>query len=144
MAGASNRFPPLYVAACIIFSVGVAGLGCIFVLQLPPYIFEGLLYIFLGLIAFGIGENINHPKALLITTSENSNPDSRQFHRKRNACSLGNLIDIGALLLFSLACQPCCFLNDSRLSTGKASVNVLDRPSHSETTSVVEKLAWEK
>lgn len=109
MAGASNRFPSLYIAACIIFSVGIAGLGCIFVLQLPSYIFQGLLYIFLGLIAFGIGENINHPKTLLITTSEDNTPDSPQFHRKRNVCSLGNLMDIGALLLFFVGLSALLF-----------------------------------
>lgn len=100
MAGIRNRFPHIYLAACMFLGVGIVGLSCLFVLRLPSYTFRGLLYIFLGLIAFGIGEILNHPKTSMITTSEDNNPNSPQFYRKRNDCSLGNLIDIGALLLF--------------------------------------------
>jgi len=105
MAGASNRFPPLYIAACIIFCVGLVGLGCIFVLQLPSYIFKGLLYIFIGFISFGIGENLNHSKI----PSPAESPDIQQFYRKRNVCSLGNLLDIGALLLFFVGLSDLLF-----------------------------------
>lgn len=100
MTDASNRFPPLYITACIIFGVGVAGLGCLLVLHPSSHIFKGFLYIFVGFIAFGTGEFLNHPKTPLITTSEDGGIASPQFYRKRNSCSLGNLCDIGALLLF--------------------------------------------
>ena len=100
MAGIRNRFPPLYVAAWIIFSVGILGLCSLFVLQLPPHVYRGLLYISLGFIAFGLGENLNHPKLPALKFDEDHQPVATHFYRKRNDCSLGNLIDIGALLLF--------------------------------------------
>jgi hypothetical protein len=100
MADASSRFPPLYITACIIFAVGVAGLGCLLVLQPSSHIIKGFFYIFVGFIAFGTGEFLNHPKTPLMTVSEDDSVASPQFYRKRNACSLGNLCDIAALLLF--------------------------------------------
>lgn len=107
MAGASNRYPPLYIAACIILGIGIAGLGSIFFLQLPSSIFKGLLTICLGLITFGIGENLNHPK----TKPATLNPDNNtpQYQRKRNVCSLGNLCDIGGLLLFFIGLSALLF-----------------------------------
>jgi hypothetical protein len=96
MAGAINRFSPLYIAAGILLGIGMVGLGCVFILQLPSHISQGFRYIFVGFIAFGIGEHLNHPQ----TTSHVARPDSQQVYRERNVCSLGNLIDIGALLLF--------------------------------------------
>jgi hypothetical protein len=110
MAGANIRFPLLYITACIILGAGLTGLVCIFVIQLPSYIFRGLLYICIGLIAFGIGENLNHPKTLLIITNEDNSQKSQQFLRKRNDCSLGNLIDIGALLLFFFGLSTLLFV----------------------------------
>ncbi len=98
--GIRSQFPPLYIAAWVIFSVGILGLCTLSVLHLPSPTFKGLLYIFLGFVAFGLGENINHPKTPWLTLSEDNHPAPTQFYRKRNDCSLGNLIDIGALLLF--------------------------------------------
>jgi hypothetical protein len=100
MADARNRLPPLYVTACIIFGVGIAGLGCLLVLHPSSHILEGFLYIFSGCIAFGTGEILNHPKIPPFTTSEDGGTAIPRFYRKRNSCSLGNLFDIGALLLF--------------------------------------------
>ena len=100
MAGKRLRFPPLYIAAWLIFSVGFLGLCSIYVLQLPPHVSRGLLYISLGCIAFGIGENLNHPRTPRLKLDEHNHPVATHFYRKRNDCSLGNLIDIGALLLF--------------------------------------------
>ncbi len=100
MAGKRTRFPPLYVIAWVIFSLGFLGLCSIFMLQLPPHVFRGLRYISIGFIAFGIGENLNHPKLPRLKLDEGDHPVTTQFYRKRNDCSLGNLIDIGALLLF--------------------------------------------
>jgi hypothetical protein len=103
MAGASKRFPPLFLVACTLSGIGVLGvgalgIGCIFNLQLPSHLAKGLLYIFIGCIAFGIGELFNHPTTT--TTGPISSPNAQQLYRERNACSLGNLMDIGALLLF--------------------------------------------
>jgi hypothetical protein len=105
MAGATNRLPPLYIAACTILGLGIAGLGSIFILELPSHFAKGLLYISVGCIAFGIGENLNHPK----TTTPISSPDIKQSYRIRNVCSLGNLIDIGALLLFFVGLSALLF-----------------------------------
>lgn len=98
MADAGTRLPPLYIAACILFGIGTLGLGAIVILQSPSYVVNGLFYIFMGFIAFGIGETLNHPKTSPPATDLDNNP--KQLHRQRNSCSLGNLFDIGALLLF--------------------------------------------
>jgi hypothetical protein len=100
MADASNRLPPLYITAWIIFGIGIAGLGCLLFLHPSSHILEGFFYIFFGLTSFGTGEILNHPKTPLISTSEDDGTAIPQFYRKRNSCSLGNLCDIGALLLF--------------------------------------------
>jgi uncharacterized membrane protein len=110
MAGASNRFPPLYIAACIIFAIGIAGLCSLFFLQLPTNVFKGLLSIFFGLTAFGIGETLNHPRISQPTLSWNNNISKvPRIQRKRNVCSLGNLCDIGALLLFFIGLSTLFF-----------------------------------
>ena len=105
MAGANNRFSPLYIVACIIFCVGSTGLGFIFVQQLPSYIYKGLLYIFVGFVLFGIGEHLNHSKI----PSNAGRQLIQRFHRQRNVCSLGNLLDIGALLLFFVGLSTLLF-----------------------------------
>jgi len=99
MADTSDRFPPLYLAACALLGVGIIGLAGVFWLRPPAHIFKGLLYISLGCLAFGTGEILNHPKSVLPETIQELKSDSPQIHRKRNVCSLGNLCDIGALLL---------------------------------------------
>jgi hypothetical protein len=105
----SNRLPFLYVTSYFIFLTGVTGLIYIFFLHPPSDIFKGLLYIFLGFIAFGAGEILNHPQPPLITTYKDNDTSSKQFHRKRNPCSLGNLFDIGALLLFFIGLSALLF-----------------------------------
>lgn len=100
MEAAPKRHPPLFIISCIFFAAGVVCFGLCFVLQLEPNIFKGLLYISLAFLAFGTGEIINHPKQRLIGPATGKNPAARQMYRKRNVCSLGNLCDIGALLLF--------------------------------------------
>ncbi|MGB3210279.1 MAG: hypothetical protein WBB19_06195 [Desulforhopalus sp.] len=109
MAGQSIRFPFLYLAAYFFFGIGVAGFICILILQPPSEILKGFLYIFLGLILFGTGEIINHPKTPIITPSQQYASATRHFHYKRNACSLGNLFDIGALLLFFIGLSALLF-----------------------------------
>lgn len=100
MAAAPNRQPPLFIIACILFAAGVICLGLSFTLQLDPNIFKGLLYISCALVVFGIGEIINHPKQRFIAPATKKDDSTPRMYRKRNVCSLGNLCDIGALLLF--------------------------------------------
>lgn len=111
MTEKEHRLPFLYTASYFILSIGVVGLVCIF-LVVPSDIFKGLLYIFLGFIAFGAGEILNHPRTQLLTTgkdNDTSSTISRLFHRKRNPCSLGNLCDIGAILLFFIGLSALLF-----------------------------------
>lgn len=103
MAEKKKRLPFLYAASFFILLTGTVGLVYVFIAHPSSDIFKGLLYIFLGFIAFGAGEILNHPKAQQITTGKDdataSSTFSKRFHRKRNPCSLGNLFDIGAILL---------------------------------------------
>ncbi len=105
MTDASKRFPSLYIAACILLGIGVFGFCGIFALELPSQVSEGLRYIFFGFILFGIGENLNHPQA----SPPSASSGSQQFYRRRNVCSLGNLFDIGALLLFFVGLSDLLF-----------------------------------
>jgi hypothetical protein len=107
MADAGTRFPPLYITAWVLLGIGISGLLCLLILRPPPHIFSGLLYIFLGCIAFGIGEILNHPKTSLPTTYPDDHP--QKFDRRRNSCSLGNLSDIGAVLLFFIGLSALLF-----------------------------------
>jgi hypothetical protein len=112
MAEKKNRLPFLYATSYFILLIGTVGLVYIFLAPPPSDIFKGLLYIFLGFIAFGSGEILNHPKTKLITTGkvdETYSTFSKQFHRKRNPCSLGNLCDIGAILLFFIGLSALLF-----------------------------------
>jgi len=108
MADARNRFPPLYLAACIFLALGIAGLSTLFTLHLPAYIQKGLLYTCLGFISFGAGEMLNHPKTEQLSTDEENRAEPNNY-RKRNVCSLGNLFDIGALLLFFIGLSNLLF-----------------------------------
>ncbi len=97
MAGATRRLPPLFIAACFLIGVGMVWLAGTLVLQPPPYLFKSFLYIALALVTFGTGEVLNHPKERLVAPDRDTG--SQEFYRRRNACSLGNLSDICALLL---------------------------------------------
>ncbi|MGB3221594.1 MAG: hypothetical protein WBB23_02235 [Desulforhopalus sp.] len=112
MAEKTNRLPFLYFASYFVLLIGTAGLVYIFLVPPPSDILKGLLYIFLGFITFGTGEILNHPKTGLITTDKDddtSSTFSKQFHRKRNPCSLGNLCDIGAILLLFIGLSALLF-----------------------------------
>ncbi len=112
MAEKKTRLPFLHIASYFILLIGIVGLVYIFLVHPVSDIFKGLLYIFLGFIAFGAGEILNHPRPQPVTTGKDgdSSPTfSKQFHRKRNPCSLGNLFDIGALLLFFIGLSALLF-----------------------------------
>lgn len=100
MAKAGYRLPPLYVAAWTIGALGIVGLGTVWAVHPAAHIYSGLLYLFFACIAFGAGEILNHPKTPLLTTDATTSPDDAEISRRRNPCSLGNLFDIGGLLLF--------------------------------------------
>ncbi len=107
MADATTRLPPLFITAWVLVGTGISGLLCLLLLRPPSNIFNGLLYILLGLVLFGTGEIINHPKTLMPAR----HPDGHRLksRRMRNSCSLGNLCDIGALLLFFAGFSPLLF-----------------------------------
>lgn len=100
MNAESKRPPPLFIAACIIFSAGVFCLGLVLLLPLEGYLFRGLVSLSLALIGFGTGEIVNHPKERLPRPAEDTPSSYPQVYRRRNVCSLGNLCDIFSLLLF--------------------------------------------
>lgn len=107
MADAETRFPPLYIVACFLIGVGIFGLGGLVVLQPPSPILSGLLYIFMGFLAFGIGETLNHPQISPPIIKPGDDPN--KLPRQRNSCSLGNLCDIGAVLLFFVGLSALLF-----------------------------------
>ena len=98
MADAGPRFAPLYITAWALIGIGSSGLVCLLMLDPPSPIYRGLLYILIGFVTFGVGEIVNHPKPSPPVAHQDDNP--RRFYRQRNSCSLGNLCDIGAVLLF--------------------------------------------
>lgn len=104
-----KRLPLLFIMACTIFSAGVICLGLTFTLQLNTHTFRGLLYISMALVVFGIGEIINHPKQRVITGEDRGDSSQVILRRRRNVCSLGNLCDIGALLLFFIGLATLLF-----------------------------------
>lgn len=105
MNHASNRLPSLYIFACILLGIGVIGTGVIFAMKFHSHISEGLRYIFVGFILFGFGEILNHQK----TTIPSASSGIQEGYRRRNVCSLGNLFDIGALLLFFVGISTLLF-----------------------------------
>ena len=100
MEKTSKPYPPFFIIACFFLAAGMVSLGLSFILRLEPDTFKGLLYISLALLAFGTGEIINHPKQRLMVPDPGNDAPALQIYRRRNVCSLGNLFDIAALLLF--------------------------------------------
>ncbi len=108
MVDARIRLPPLYLAACISLILGIAGLATLFVLHLPAYVRKGLIYTCLGFVSFGAGEIVNHPRISRLDSTEDYK-EGATTERRRNVCSLGNLFDIGALLLFFIGLSNLLF-----------------------------------
>lgn len=109
MAGSGYRLPLLYLAAWTIGALGFVGLGAVWVLHPPARMLSGLLYLFFACIAFGAGEILNHPKTPRLSTNTSTPPAATEFCRRRNPCSLGNLFDIGGLLLFFVGLSALLF-----------------------------------
>lgn len=109
MVDAGYRSPPLYLAAWTMGALGIVGIGAVWLLHPPAQIYTGLIYLFFACIAFGAGEILNHPKPPLVTTETTTPPADRELCRRRNPCSLGNLFDIGGLLLFFVGLSALLF-----------------------------------
>lgn len=110
MTSAASRLPPLFITACIFIGVGTVCLFGTIVLEPPSQILKGLLYLSSAFIIFGLGEVLNHPKERLNTQTLENSTHTTYFQRRRNVCSLGNLCDICALLLFFMGISTMLFL----------------------------------
>jgi hypothetical protein len=109
MADAGYRLPPLYLAAWTIGTLGIVGLGGVWVLHPPVHMYSGLFYLAFACIAFGAGEILNHPQTPQLSTDASASPAGAKLCRRRNPCSLGNLFDIGGLLLFFVGLSSLLF-----------------------------------
>ena len=109
MADANYRLPPLYLAAWAMGALGIVGLGGVWLLHPPAHLHKGLLYLFFACVAFAAGEILNHPKPAQLTTKEITPPPDAELTRRRNPCSLGNLFDIGGVLLFFVGLSALLF-----------------------------------
>ncbi|GAB6191251.1 hypothetical protein JCM39068_10000 [Desulfocastanea catecholica] len=109
MAAAGYRLPPLYLAAWAIGALGIVGLAGVWLLHPPAHLYTGLVYLSFACIAFGAGEILNHPKPPQLPTEATTPPADRELCRRRNPCSLGNLFDIGGLLLFFVGLSALLF-----------------------------------
>jgi hypothetical protein len=99
MTEISEKFPPLFIAACIFVCLGLILLACaLFFMDRPVYlrVWGGIAT---GLMVFGAGEILNHPREQIFRP-EQPEEGGKNFRRRRNTCGLGNLLDIIALLLF--------------------------------------------
>lgn len=109
MTIAASRLPPLFITACAFICAGIVCLLGILAWKPPAHIFKGLLYISSAFMIFGIGEILNHPKERLSAPKQENTAYTKAFQRKRNVCSLGNLCDICALLLFFMGISAMFF-----------------------------------
>ena len=99
MNGFRQKYPPLFVLAWLALFSGLTGSGGALLFQPEASILKPLLLVSMGLVAFGAGEILNHPLEQIKTTTPPHTDYELQAYRRRNDCSLGNLLDIGALLL---------------------------------------------
>lgn len=95
-------YPGLLTAYVALFSGSLLLLG-LALFTLANHIFKGSLLLSLSLLFFGAGELFNHPKQKLITKRTVQLAKNRAYHRTRNTCGLGNLLDICALLFFFMS-----------------------------------------
>lgn len=94
------KHPPMLIAAYIFLAAGIIGLSTTLLAFNDLFFRSGLLHLFGSLLCLGSGEVLNHRKELLITGDvQESQPTKPSYHRRRNTCALGNLLDIAALIL---------------------------------------------
>jgi len=98
-----TQIKPLLIFAYGAFASGGILFISAFMLTLPAHFFKATLILAASFAAIGTGEFLNHPKQKLITQETIQNKSKPQYHHSRNPCSLGNLFDIGGLLLFFIA-----------------------------------------
>jgi len=103
MPESHTRSRHLLLAAYIAIASGTIIFIAAFVIALPEHLFKGTLILSASFTTFGTGEYLNHPKQKLITQETVKTNKKPKYHRNRNPCSLGNLFDIGGLLLLFIA-----------------------------------------
>ena len=99
MAEITARKNPLLIAAVACLSGGVLLLAATIFIQPAFAVLKGLGMISIGILLFGGGEILNHPKEQ-VTEKRSGGGTDIVTHRRRNACALGNLCIIFSLLLF--------------------------------------------
>lgn len=90
-------------------AAGSAGLAVLLLLPATGTTKEGLLYLLVGTSLFGLGEILNHRKTEDLRAGDQHPGDRPSFHRRRIPCSLGNLSDIVAILLFFIGLSDLLF-----------------------------------
>lgn len=98
-----SGFYPMLLAGYIALFAGCLVLLGLVLFTLSDHFFKGSLLLSLSLLFFGTGELFNHPKQKLITKKTVQLTKNREYHRTRNSCGLGNLLDICALLFFFMS-----------------------------------------
>lgn len=97
-----KQTPPLLKLALIALAAAPF-LTVLAMMQAEPDVKRGLLHMSAGLLSIGIGEILNHPLQTGCNYTENQNSELRRFqHRRRNPCSLGNILFIAGMLLLCI------------------------------------------
>jgi len=104
-----SQFQPLLIAAYAAFASGITIFIAAFMLTLPEHVFKAVLILSASLAVFATGEFLNHPKQKLITPETVRTNQKPKYHHNRNPCSLGNLFDIGGLILLFVALSAFLF-----------------------------------
>ena len=95
-----DKFPLLYAFSWLLTAIG-AGVCTIALILQPEYkLLKGSLQIGAGILLFGVGELLNHPRDKTLHGDKEDFHVEKEYTRKRNACALGNLLDIVGLLIF--------------------------------------------
>jgi len=98
-----SRLQPLLLAAYAVIGSAIVISVLTFFLSPAPHIFKALYLFSASLFSLGAGELFNHPKQKIITSETVKTGQKAKYHRKRNSCGLGNLLDICGLLLLFIA-----------------------------------------
>ncbi|MBM9603427.1 hypothetical protein [Desulfopila inferna] len=100
MAAKKSHISMSHYFFIFLLTAGLALLFYTFFNAQDEKIFSGLRQIALGITLIGIGEWINHPLQKSVTYKERKDFIFQKIrHRKRNPSVLGNLFEIGGLLL---------------------------------------------
>lgn len=97
-----RKYPPLFILAVLALITGLACAAGVLLFQPPAPMLKPLLLVSFGCIVFGTGEMLNHPIERIPAADRTTSGNGEKANRPRNACSLGNWLDIIALLLIFL------------------------------------------